>query len=138
MTLSTSISLDLYNLHIAKARQADFNGFPLLEFQTFYAKEWQLFVKRIFDLFVSSIAIILLSPVFLITALLIKMTSKGPVLYSQTRSGLNGRKFTLYKFRSMKVGAEMRKRELQKMNEMDGPVLHMTGYLHLLPAYRKS
>ncbi|MBN1352400.1 sugar transferase [candidate division KSB1 bacterium] len=120
--IATSISMDLYDLRIAKVRQTNFNGFPLLEFETFAAKEWQLFVKRLFDVVVSLVAIMMLSPLLLITAVAIKLTSKGPILFDQIRSGLNGRKFKLYKFRSMHVGAEMRKRELQKMNEMDGPV----------------
>lgn len=120
--IATSISMDLYDLRIAKVRQTNFNGFPLLEFETFVAKEWQLFVKRVFDVFVSLIALVVLSPILIITAVAIKITSKGAVFFVQTRSGLNGRKFKLYKFRSMHVGAEMKKRELHKMNEMEGPV----------------
>ena len=120
--IATSISMDLYDLRIAKVRQTNFNGFPLLEFETFAAKEWQLFIKRAFDLVISFVALIVLSPIFLITAIVIKLTSNGPVFFTQTRSGLNGRKFKLYKFRSMHVGAEMKKRELHKMNEMEGPV----------------
>lgn len=120
--IATSISMDLYDLRIATIRQTDFNGFPLLEFETFSAKEWQLFIKRAFDVVVSIAAIILASPIFLITALIIKITSPGPTFFTQTRSGVKGRKFTLFKFRSMHVNAEMKKRELEKANEMDGPV----------------
>lgn len=118
----TSISLDLYNLHISRARQTDFNGFPLLEFQTFYAKEWQLFLKRAIDLVLSTLAIVFFSPLMILVAILIKLTSKGPVLFKQTRVGLQGRRFTLYKFRSMVVDAEKRRKELESHNEMDGPV----------------
>jgi exopolysaccharide biosynthesis polyprenyl glycosylphosphotransferase len=120
--IATSISMDLYDLRIAKMRQTNFNGFPLLEFETFYAKEWQLFLKRAMDILLSLFFIILTSPVYLIAALGIKLTSRGPVFFSQVRCGVNGRKFTLYKFRSMIVGAEMKKKMLDKMNEMDGPV----------------
>lgn len=120
--IATSISMDLYDLRIAKIRQTDFNGFPLLEFETFSAKEWQLFLKRTFDIVVAICALILSSPIFLLTALIIKLTSPGPIFFKQVRSGLNGRKFILYKFRSMHVNAEMKKRELEKANEMDGPV----------------
>ncbi len=120
--IATSISMDLYNLRIAKVRQTDFGGFPLLEFETFHAREWQLFVKRLIDIFLSLFLLILLSPLMLVVAILIKLTSKGPVLFKQVRCGLNGRQFTLYKFRTMIVGAEMKRRELEKMNEMDGPV----------------
>lgn len=120
--VSTSISLDLYNLHIAKARQTDFNGFPLLEFQTFYAKEWQLFIKRLMDILISAAALIFFSPIILLVAILIRLTSKGSVLFRQTRIGLNGRKFTLYKFRSMVADAEALRTKLEASNEMDGPV----------------
>lgn len=120
--IATSISMDLYNLRIAKVRQTDFSGFPLLEFETFNAREWQLFVKRLFDIFFSLFLLAVLSPLMILVSLAIKMTSRGPVLFKQRRCGLNGRHFTLYKFRTMYVGAEMRKRELDKMNEMDGPV----------------
>lgn len=120
--IPTSISMDLYDLNIAKIRQTDFNGFPLLEFETFVAEPWQLFVKRTFDIAFSLLMLILLSPMLLLVAVAIKLDSPGPVLFKQTRCGLNGRRFTLYKFRSMIDGAEMKRRELEKMNEMDGPV----------------
>jgi exopolysaccharide biosynthesis polyprenyl glycosylphosphotransferase len=120
--IATSISMDLYDLRIAQMRQTNFNGFPLLEFETFNAKEWQLFLKRAMDIALSLFVLILTSPVYLMAAIAIKLNSKGPVFFSQVRCGVNGRKFTLYKFRSMVVGAEMKKRLIEKMNEMDGPV----------------
>jgi exopolysaccharide biosynthesis polyprenyl glycosylphosphotransferase len=118
----TAISLDLYDLRIARARQADFNGFPLLEFETFAAKEWQLFIKRSMDIMIGLFALFLFSPIMLLSAILIKLNSHGPVFFMQTRIGLKGRKFTLYKFRSMVTGAEKIRRTLLEQNEMDGPV----------------
>ncbi|MBD3289380.1 exopolysaccharide biosynthesis polyprenyl glycosylphosphotransferase [candidate division KSB1 bacterium] len=123
--IPTSISMDLYDLRIAHVRQTNFNGFPLLEFETFHAKEWELFIKRFMDIIFSISFLILTLPVFIITALAIKLTSRGPVFFSQIRSGVNGRKFTLYKFRSMIVGADMKKKHLEQTNEMDGPVFKM-------------
>lgn len=120
--IATSISMDLYDLRIAQMRQTNFNGFPLLEFETFNAKEWQLFIKRAMDIALSLFVLTLTSPFYLMTAIAIKLNSKGPVFFSQVRCGVNGRKFTLYKFRSMVVGAEMKKKLVEKMNEMDGPV----------------
>jgi len=120
--IATSISMDLYDLRIAKMRQTNFNSFPLLEFETLTAKEWQLFIKRAMDIALSLFFLILTSPIYLFTAIAIKLTSKGPIFFSQIRCGLNGRKFALYKFRSMIVGAEMKKKMVEKMNEMDGPV----------------
>ncbi len=129
----TSISLDLYNLHIARARQTDFAGFPLLEFQTFYAKEWQLFIKRLMDIVISLAALVIFSPIMVLTALAIKLTSPGPVLFKQERVGLNGRKFMLYKFRSMVVNAEALKERLASLNEMDGPVFKIKNDPRITP-----
>ena len=78
--------------------------------------------KRIIDIVGSSIGLILLSPVFLITAIAIKVDSKGPVFYSQKRVGLNGKVFKMYKFRSMVVNAENLLEKLKDKNEMDGPM----------------
>ena len=63
-------------------------------------------VKRIFDLTISVLSLIVLSPLLLMTALLIKLTSKGPIVYTQTRVGLDGQHFNIYKFRTMRVDAE--------------------------------
>ena len=78
--------------------------------------------KRALDLLVSSIFLLFLSPVFLITAVLIKLTSKGPVLFTQKRIGKDGKIFTIFKFRTMKVGAEQERGRLLSKNQVDGPV----------------
>ena len=123
--VSTAVCVDLFKPQLAHLELSNFAGIPLINFQMSTAKEWQLFVKRFFDWFAVLIAIILLSPVFLFIMLGIKLTSRGPVFYRQVRCGMNGRKFTLFKFRSMVVGAEMKKRALQQKNEMNGPVFKM-------------
>lgn len=123
--ISTAVSVDLFKPKLAQLRQSDFAGIPLIIFQTSIAKEWQQFLKRCFDILISFSGLLLLSPLLIFTALGIKLTSKGSVFFRQVRCGMNGRKFTLYKFRSMYVGAEMRKRELARQNEMNGPVFKM-------------
>ncbi len=120
--VSTSISMDLYDLKIAKPRQTDFSGFPLLEYETIHAREWQFFIKRALDIILSLFAIVMASPIMLLIAIAIKLESRGPIFFKQKRCGLNGRQFTLYKFRSMVVNAEVKRKELEKANEMDGPV----------------
>jgi exopolysaccharide biosynthesis polyprenyl glycosylphosphotransferase len=95
---------------------------PLLTFSTTPANEYLLFVKRGFDLLLSAFLIVLLSPVFLVIALLIRLTSKGPAIFRQTRCGLAGRRFTFCKFRSMVLDAEQDRNFLEHLNEMDGPV----------------
>jgi exopolysaccharide biosynthesis polyprenyl glycosylphosphotransferase len=81
----------------------------------------QLLVKRLIDASVSLAALIVLLPLMTIVAIVIKLTSPGPVFFSQCRVGMNQRQFRLYKFRSMVVDAEERKLELQHLNERDGP-----------------
>ena len=82
---------------------------------------FQLFVKRLTDFFGSALLLILLSPLLLVTAVLVKFSSSGPVFFGQERIGMNKRRFRLLKFRSMVVDAENRKKELVHLNEMDGP-----------------
>lgn len=79
--------------------------------------------KRVFDIICSLIAIIILSPVFILISILIKIEDpKGKILFSQDRCGKNGKIFKMYKFRSMVHNAEELLEDLQKMNEMSGPV----------------
>ena len=80
------------------------------------------FFKRAMDILCSAVALILLSPLFLIVAIAIKLDSKGPVFFNQTRVGRDEKHFTMYKFRSMSADAESRLKDLQGLNERDGPV----------------
>lgn len=79
-------------------------------------------LKRIMDISVSLISLILLSPIFIVIVILIKLDSKGPVIFSQQRVGKNGKIFKMYKFRSMIVNAEDLLKELKSKNEMSGPM----------------
>jgi len=92
--------------------------------------------KRLMDLVGSTIAIILFSPVMLLVAIAIKLTSKGPVFFKQQRAGLGGKPFPLLKFRSMVVDAEEKKKELLKYNERTGPVFKMQSDPRVTPVGR--
>jgi exopolysaccharide biosynthesis polyprenyl glycosylphosphotransferase len=81
--------------------------------------------KRIVDILGSLFGIILLSPIFIATAIAIKLDSKGPVFFVQERCGKDGKIFKMYKFRSMCVDAEEKLKELLDKNEMSGPVFKM-------------
>jgi exopolysaccharide biosynthesis polyprenyl glycosylphosphotransferase len=85
----------------------------------------QLLAKRIVDIGVSATTLLVLSPLLVVTALLIKLTSPGPVFFAQNRVGMNQRRFRLYKFRSMVVNADQLKKELAHLNELDGPAFKM-------------
>ena len=79
--------------------------------------EWQYSLKRIFDIVISLVAMILLSPVYVVTAIIVKATSPGPVFYAQERIGHLGRPFKMHKFRSMYVDAEQAGPALSKDND---------------------
>ncbi len=81
--------------------------------------------KRLFDVVVSSALLVLLSPLFAAVAVAIKATSPGPVMFRQERSGLHGRPFRIFKFRTMCVDAEQQRAALTERNQVDGPIFKM-------------
>ena len=104
--------------------RVDFDRFgdrPLLTFSVAPADEFRLLVKRVLDAVFAALALVALCLPMLVVALLVKLTSKGPVLFRQQRCGLNGRLFGCYKFRSMIAEAESRKAEVEHLNEKSGP-----------------
>jgi exopolysaccharide biosynthesis polyprenyl glycosylphosphotransferase len=80
------------------------------------------FFKRVFDLAVSAIVFVLLLPVIPLIAIMIKLDSPGPVFFRQDRVGKGGRVFKFYKFRSMYQKAEQQKKDIEALNEQEGPV----------------
>lgn len=123
--LAVSLAVDLFELKFSRAKQTDIYGFPLLTFESTPQKLWHLFIKRMFDFIFSGIALVVLAPIFVIIAIVIKATSKGPVFFKQERCTLYGRKFTFYKFRTMVVDAESKLKDVLSYNEMQGPVFKM-------------
>jgi exopolysaccharide biosynthesis polyprenyl glycosylphosphotransferase len=103
--VAVTVAVDLFDTKLARSSVTELDGLPLLHFKTTHAKEWELLIKRVFDFVASGFGILVLSPVLLGFALLIKLTSRGPVFFKQERLGLAGRRFTLYKFRTMRTGA---------------------------------
>lgn len=82
-------------------------------------------IKRVIDVVCSFVGVLVLSPLFIVIAIIIKFTSKGPVFFSQKRVGRDGKEFKMYKFRSMVVNAEELKEKLAAQNEMSGPMFKM-------------
>lgn len=118
------IAADLFSPSIARLKSAEINDLPFLIIDTIPYNASLLFLKRLFDFFVALIALIISLPVCLIISIATKLTSPGPVLFKQKRVGLRGRIFTLYKFRSMIVGAEDMLSEIKDLSESKGPVFH--------------
>jgi exopolysaccharide biosynthesis polyprenyl glycosylphosphotransferase len=116
------VSLDIFPHVLARPVLEELDGVPLLSFTTTPSNPMQLVVKRAVDLAVSLFLFAVTLPIQLLAAAAIWLTSPGPIFFRQTRCGLNGRHFTLLKFRTMKDGAEERLLEVTHLNEMTGPV----------------
>jgi exopolysaccharide biosynthesis polyprenyl glycosylphosphotransferase len=118
---------------IAKIRVEELETVPLLTFSTVPSNTVTLAFKRLFDIMIALLLIVLSAPFMLLAMLLIKTTSPGPVLFRQKRSGLQGRVFTLYKFRSMYIDAETKREKFEQYNEMEGPVFKMKDDPRITP-----
>ena len=123
--VEVKIPTDLFSLRLAKSSISNYHDIQVLEFYTSPKMTPQLIIKRGIDVLVSAILLLVLSPILLLIAFLINMTSKGPVLFSQQRIGYNGRNFNCLKFRSMVENAEALKKDLASLNEQEGPVFKM-------------
>jgi len=124
---------DFFSTQISRTSLDELLGRPLLIFRTTPEASWRIVVKQVMDVAGSFLLLVLGSPVFLGLALLIKLTSPGPILFCQQRSGLNGRPFTIFKFRTMVTNAEQFQHELSAMNEMTGPVFKVTNDPRVTP-----
>jgi len=97
---------DLLQFMVLRSRVEDLDGLPTINLSETPLEGWSRFLKRGFDLIVATIALIVFSPVMLIVAIAIKLGDRGPIFYRQERMGLDGKPFDIFKFRSMRVGAE--------------------------------
>jgi len=128
---------DFFKTQVSRTTVDDFYGRPMLVFRSGPETSWQRVAKNVLDLFGSTFLLAILAVPMLIVALLIKLTSPGPVLFRQRRSGLNGEPFTMLKFRSMVTDAEQLKHELDVLNEMTGPVFKVTNDPRVTPLGRQ-
>lgn len=106
---------DMYDILSGSVKMSSIFGTPLIVINKDIMPAWQQSLKRVIDIFTAIAVLILFSPFYIITALLVIITSKGPAFFSQERIGIHGKPFTIYKFRSMRTDAEK-----------DGPALSST------------
>lgn len=111
----------------------EFAGYPVLTSGMKIAKPYQIFIKRSTDIVGGIVGVLLTGILILIIGPMIYLKDPGPIFFSQTRIGKNGRQFKIYKFRSMYMDAEARKKELIAQNEMDGLMFKMTKDPRILP-----
>jgi exopolysaccharide biosynthesis polyprenyl glycosylphosphotransferase len=123
--ITTRFNSDVFGLKTTRWRADEFDGDQYIATYTGTNELWPRTAKRILDITVSGAALLLFSPVLLIAAMAIKLTSPGPVFFLQERIGLNKRRFKIFKFRTMVPNAEKMMSLLEKQNEAAGPVFKM-------------
>ncbi len=119
MGITCRIVLDIYRRRKAFSYVSSIGTYPIYTFHTVTMNTYEMVLKRIFDFFFALLAIIITSPVMIITAIAIKLDSRGPVIFKQIRVGKNGRHFRIWKFRSMHQNAEEQKADLMQLNEVE-------------------
>ncbi len=113
---------DFFPRQFAKCQALKFEGEPLTFFHSAPFFNWRTEVKRIIDLIGAVLLLIFLLPLLLIVAILIKLDSEGPVFFVQERVGYNKRRFGMIKFRTMVEDAEDRLKDIEHLNEKEGPI----------------
>ena len=136
MGITVHLTLDVFIRNMPNAHVDNVNGYTVLTAGIDTITIGQQLVKRAFDIVVGSIGLIFTGLLTLFIAPIIKKQSPGPVFFSQIRVGRNGRKFKMYKFRSMYMDAEERKKELMAQNEMDGFMFKMENDPRITPIGR--
>lgn len=124
---------DLFDLRLSQSKTGVLDDVAMITLCSHVAEGWQHLAKRVLDFTVSLLVVIAFAPIFLLTAVLIKLTSPGPVFFIQERVGLSKRRFRLYKFRTMVADAECRMYEIEHLNEVCGPVFKIKNDPRLTP-----
>src|SRR5262249_39092367 len=118
-------SVTLRDVASNRLRVQELGRFPILYVEPVVRTGWRPVAKRAFDILCSSFLLLITAPLLAFAALSIKLDSRGPVLFKQTRVGRGGRHFTVYKLRTMVADAEALKAKLARFNESDGPLFKM-------------
>ncbi|GAC1365634.1 MAG: sugar transferase [Ktedonobacteraceae bacterium] len=116
---------DLYEMNLSRIDMEALEGIPLIGIKQVSLNRSQRFITRLIDICVSASVLLVGLPLWLCVALIIHFTSDGPIIFKQTRVGLNGQLFSMYKFRSMYKDADQRVAQLQAQNEAQGPLFKM-------------
>jgi len=120
------VLVDLYRPAHAHSYVEELFTLPFYGVSPTLTRQGALAVKRAIDVVGAALLLLLASPLLVVVALLIRISSRGPVIFRQVRSGFHGRAFQMYKLRTMVADAESRRSEVLHLNEMDGPVFKIT------------
>jgi exopolysaccharide biosynthesis polyprenyl glycosylphosphotransferase len=124
---------ELFSPKLARARAEQLDDVPVLTLFTTPPPDWRAVCKRLLDFTGALVLLLLLSPLLLLIAVLIRLTSPGPALFVQERLGLNKQRFPMFKFRTMVTNAEALQKELEQFNEAGGPVFKMRNDPRITP-----
>jgi exopolysaccharide biosynthesis polyprenyl glycosylphosphotransferase len=127
---------NIFNLKHAQSDAEELGGHSSIMHYTGQIQGWSVVVKRAVDFCLALVALVAVSPVMILAAALIKLTSPGPVFFTQKRIGQNKRRFSIYKFRSMTVDAEARMKQIEHLNEQKGPVFKIKHDPRITPVGR--
>jgi len=116
------VRAEMFDLQVARSYVDELEGLPVVTIRSGPQDDWRLVAKRLIDVLASAVLLIVLTPLLAAVAWLIRADSPGPVFFAQERIGLNKRRFSLWKFRTMVDGADERQAELEHLNEVEGPV----------------
>lgn len=125
MGVNCHYCVELPGTHAERSKIDDFGSYSVITYTRFQSSYKRLLIKRVMDIAGGLVGMLITLIFFPFVAIAIKADSPGPVLFSQVRIGRNGRRFKIYKFRSMYMDAEERKKELEKQNEMQGLMFKM-------------
>ena len=131
--ITVRVLTHIFDLKLAHSSMQELEDDALITHCRGWAEGWPIFIKRMLDFTISSILLVLFVPVLVLAAVLIKLTSPGPVLFAQKRLGLNKRCFNVYKFRTMVADAEKRLHELEHLNQVSGPVFKVWNDPRITP-----
>lgn len=126
MGITVNLSVTAYDLNIREKTIENLGGYPVLTFSTKVFDFSSLLLKRAMDICGAFVGLLITGIICIVIAPAILLESKGPLVFSQIRVGKNGRRFKIYKFRSMYQDAEERKQELMALNEMNGLMFKIT------------
>lgn len=136
MGLNIHVRLVSFERMVSRPGVHEAGGAPYLSFVSSPRVGAPLVLKRMVDLAGALGMLVLLSPLLLVVAVLVRLSSRGPAVFRQERAGMSGRAFTLYKFRTMREGAEKERDALQAKNEMAGPVFKIRDDPRVTPLGR--
>jgi exopolysaccharide biosynthesis polyprenyl glycosylphosphotransferase len=127
---------DFIQTSIAKPDFDAFAGRPMLVFRSTPEVSWALMIKRCIDAVGAFLALLIFAIPMAVVAMMIRISSRGPIIFRQRRAGRFGKPFVMYKFRSMTDDAEMRRAELEPFNQMSGPVFKVESDPRITPLGR--